>query len=735
MKHLKNRPLAMLAMATLAALLLWSCGEAAAPLDQIGLSGGVQGQCENFDARSVGADPMDQLIGEVSIEVTHNWAKVVHSNVVYNCAAQIRFELEVQGSTLVITEMDDSTQQADCLCPIDLEVQVVNLACNTTYGVQLFNEDHTLMFANKTFKTNACPDDTWQCVTAQDCYDQNIVHPECVGGFQCQQNQCAWVCENSLDCQTDSDCPYGYYCLISDDITWMEGDQTNAMYAPAQGVCEPFSVQCTTDYDCNVYWTGVEGSDDNAVAAPCNGQWQCVAGQCEYACVEQQCQSNNDCASGQICVFYDFLSYGLCENQVEPQYCMDDAECGAGYHCEFVDYAMTNADGTTACTDANTDPATGCMPPSYYGICVEDQNNGQCFSDADCTEGYICQYYWDDTVSPDCYNENGEDSCIGMPAPEGWCVPANYPVECYGDADCPSGYECDLSALVDGVYVGEEHCGIGSDGQVYCVSAGVCVPASNECWSDYDCAVGQYCVLPPSTPCEPDAAGNCGETYPVGPGWCEDDPTTIYCQTDVDCPAGFYCVANMIWCDDSQGDCGAPLGVCVRGTEPVPCNAAADCAVGEICIEGLCVSASHQCGSNAACDAGYVCMDGVCVIGTDPVACAADADCAMGQVCDASTGLCVGAEPVWCRDDASCPAGQVCDASTGLCVVEPIPDYCHVDRDCPTGMVCLWDSTTGETGVGRCYSGDPNQDLPCAADVDCPSYMACYNGLCQYLLD
>jgi len=130
-----------------------------------------------------------------------------------------------------------------------------------------------------------------------------------------------------------------------------------------------------------------------------------------------------------------------------------------------------------------------------------------------------------------------------------------------------------------------------------------------------------------------------------------------------------------------------------------------------------------------------VCMDGVCVIGTDPVACAADADCAMGQVCDASTGLCVGAEPVWCRDDASCPAGQVCDASTGLCVVEPIPDYCHVDRDCPTGMVCLWDSTTGETGVGRCYSGDPNQDLPCAADVDCPSYMACYNGLCQYLLD
>lgn len=164
---------------------------------------------------------------------------------------------------------------------------------------------------------------------------------------------------------------------------------------------------------------------------------------------------------------------------------------------------------------------------------------------------------------------------------------------------------------------------------------------------------------------------------------------------------------------------GATLGQRVTGSlsgsfvdvsspPPPGCQTSADCARGEVCQSGVCLTAPSGCTSNAQCAAGQVCVSGQCV--TPPPACVVDADCAAGQVCQA--GTCVAA-PTACVVDADCARGEVCQA--GACVTAPTG--CTSNAQCAAGQVCV---------SGQCFTPPP----ACVVDADCALGEVCVAGAC-----
>jgi Cys-rich repeat protein len=78
-----------------------------------------------------------------------------------------------------------------------------------------------------------------------------------------------------------------------------------------------------------------------------------------------------------------------------------------------------------------------------------------------------------------------------------------------------------------------------------------------------------------------------------------------------------------------------------------------------------------------------------------PPGCTSNADCATGQIC--SAGRCVSPPPPpppppACTVDADCAAGQVCSSGTCVNAPPPPPPTCVVDADCSSGQVC-WRGT------------------------------------------
>lgn len=154
------------------------------------------------------------------------------------------------------------------------------------------------------------------------------------------------------------------------------------------------------------------------------------------------------------------------------------------------------------------------------------------------------------------------------------------------------------------------------------------------------------------------------------------DEVAAGCQSTADCAAGEIC-SN---------------GTCV--TSPPPqCRADSDCARGEVCQSGLCVFAPQpQCTSDADCASGQVCQSGSCVTTTPPPQCRADSDCASGELCQ--SGVCVATTPQ-CTSSNQCPLGWSC--TRNQCVPGSTPAQCE-----------------GQQGDGT-YSGQVSSVASCAA--------------------
>ncbi|MBW2703266.1 MAG: VCBS repeat-containing protein [Deltaproteobacteria bacterium] len=197
----------------------------------------------------------------------------------------------------------------------------------------------------------------------------------------------------------------------------------------------------------------------------------------------------------------------------------------------------------------------------------------------------------------------------------------------------------------------------------------------------------------------------------------------------------FFGMALVVGCSDDtnggdggvfDGDAGLPPECesdedckdefCVGG-QCVECRFRADCAEGEVCLVGDCVTdcpADDRCETGGTCCPGdWECLEGVC-----RAPCAGERCGAFGELCCGGDELCqenqclldcgnrerCGADMRTC-----CEAGQICYAAE--CVNSD--QHCVMQSDCPTGYVCERDLgiCIPEEIVGDCLYHPPEGEF------------------------
>lgn len=79
------------------------------------------------------------------------------------------------------------------------------------------------------------------CAQADDCYAQNIIHPMCMGQFDCEQNSCSWSCVQWPPPPPPPLDP----CKGKDETSCLATSICRPVYGPS--ACSPDGLICTTD--------------------------------------------------------------------------------------------------------------------------------------------------------------------------------------------------------------------------------------------------------------------------------------------------------------------------------------------------------------------------------------------------------------------------------------------------------------------------------------------------------
>ena len=188
-------------------------------------------------------------------------------------------------------------------------------------------------------------------------------------------------------CKSDTDCDEGTVCTLSDP----EG---------AQGTCElaPSAGECWKDSDC-----GPSGECFGEMICPCGAlcfgvkTGKCIIGG------EGCCESSADCDGLAVCVPTGD-GMGACEQPPKLGECWTDADCPAGLSCngaltcpcdmDCSDVAPGICTGfVDGCclTDAHCDDGKVCATPvGETGTCQAAAPEGECWSNADCGKGLVC---------------------------------------------------------------------------------------------------------------------------------------------------------------------------------------------------------------------------------------------------------------------------------------------------------------------------------------------------------
>ena len=261
-------------------------------------------------------------------------------------------------------------------------------------------------------------------------------------------------------------------------------------------------------------------------------------------------------------------------------YCGNPDDCAVGETCA--------PDGTCQPGTCDQDVGGGQTLGCIYGyVCAPDgtcqpQNPAACGEDADCAAlgaGYLCVSGICTAPADQCFDQTqcpAGDLCV-----EGKCTPS-----CATNADCPSGYSCDVALGICSVPA--QPCVITNDcggADVVCVD-GACVPRSN------------------------------GATCPQGTVWVENGciPTqsaNFVCNADGQrdvCAAGSICLHHSCYisCDQpNQNACNGlppPFNQC----KPVTTTS------GTYSVCGSTDNLGDQCGPTVDCPSGTICIDGFC---------------------------------------------------------------------------------------------------------------------------
>ncbi|HNU69579.1 MAG TPA: hypothetical protein PKG82_10550, partial [Myxococcota bacterium] len=162
---------------------------------------------DNASQRSLmDGNMIEAVVFETSVTIIHHDAQ-------YQCNAEIGWELEVNGTTLILREVDKSTVVTRCMCPMDLSTTIENLAAGGKYTIQVWDEFQTRMFGEVTVDLGDCNE---QCVTDEDCWAYpDLPRLDCEGRWACIKGLCNYACEPyDPGCTSDYDCPEGFQCVF-----------------------------------------------------------------------------------------------------------------------------------------------------------------------------------------------------------------------------------------------------------------------------------------------------------------------------------------------------------------------------------------------------------------------------------------------------------------------------------------------------------------------------------------
>jgi hypothetical protein len=315
-------------------------------------------------------------------------------------------------------------------------------------------------------------------------------------------------------------------------------------------------------------------------------------GECPSAC---EALSESSCLAAERCrAVYTVTPCppdGVCDEAPRAFYgCWSIAPSGPAYErvaCESLDAyeCSRHNDCVGLFTDGAWDFAAE-APPLSFSACAAEQVQG-CYGDGDCPAGWNCTSDTDCLPPPGCDPQNG-----------GACPPV-----CYGVCEPPAG-SCATIDCGPGWHCEEDCSGGACDPQGNCDSActGTCVPDQNMC--PIVCPPDSQCV----EVCTGGGGGNGGGEMSPQPicTW-ECAPIGPTCA-DVTCGPGQVC--EMQCSTDPNGGMGDCRPVCVPAGGG-SC-AAVDCGPGYHCEE--------DCAADGTCTA-------TCVANQDPGACSGDVFC------------------------------------------------------------------------------------------------------------
>lgn len=195
------------------------------------------------------------------------------------------------------------------------------------------------------------------------------------------------------------------------------------------------------------------------------------------------------------------------------------------------------------------------------------------------------------------------------------------------------------------------------------------------------------------------------------------------------------------------------------------CNRNADCATGQVCLDGACFTGTctttcgavnAPCATNAACCSGLICVNGACFSGTCTSTgggqCTTAATCPQAAPGSCHTAVCINGTCGFSNNAAGSPCtGGTCDGA-GTCVTSQCttaatcpqapPGSCHTAA-CVAGTCVFTNNAAGSpcTG-GTCDAVGTCVTSQCTSASQCPPAAAgscrtatCTGGVCGFAID
>lgn len=458
-----------------------------------------------------------------------------------------------------------------------------------------------------------------------------------------------------------------------------------AIFTAACGSDEATATSCSVDDDC-------------ALGTVCGASNTCIEAACDFCTGDQICYVTDENPQGTCskpeCTNDDDCEEGSCvEFQCSTSECVDDEDCGAGQTCTLA--------GT--CEESSCSSPADCPTGQY---CASGSCEDGCDQNEDCGEGEACNASTNECESG-CMSNDDCDSGQTCDTESGACVCT--------PGECPAGSYCDDAS---GACVAATDCS-----QITCPQGEVCNSDTLEC--EAGCTPGSCAAEDPNTICD-QTSGQCVQNTCPGedPTQCDGDPNRpvwdaakcfcAECLSDDDCPGTETCTSGGVCFECTQecdpmvpGQCGGSTPYCIDEC-CVSCVGAADCAEGEICIDGSCAPPPNCTADPSVCPTGYNCdANGECQPPMQGGACSPDdpTTCPQGTFCDPTTltcGLPGGGGPGGggfcglCNADCTCPNGLNCNGflcdgcAANISITDPT-------GGCPSGDVCL------PLGAGICF--------------------------------